>query len=101
MKKWTVIVLLAVVALAVVPLVLRSGGAFGGADTKAQTAITQIDPSYHPWFSSIWKPGSSEVESFLFALQAALGAGVVFFVLGYFIGRAKGRGQAPISPDRS
>ena len=95
MKKWTVLVLLAVVALAVVPLLFHSKNAeFGGADAKAGAAITQIDPGYHPWFSSIWKPPSAEIESLLFALQAAFGAGAVFYALGYFVGRAKGRDQA-------
>lgn len=94
MKKWTILVLLAVVALAVVPLVVRSGAEFGGADGKAETAITEIDPGYHPWFSSIWEPPSGEIESLLFALQAAIGAGAVFYALGYFVGRAKGRAQA-------
>ncbi len=38
---------------------------------------------YEPWFSNIWEPPSGEIESMLFALQAALGAGFI----GYFFGR--------------
>jgi cobalt/nickel transport protein len=94
MKKWTIILLIAVVALAVLPLLVAGGGEFGGADGEAETAITEIDPGYTPWFSSIWEPPSGEIESLLFALQAAIGAGLVFYVLGYYIGRAKGREQA-------
>jgi cobalt/nickel transport protein len=94
MKKWTILILLAVVALAVVPLVLAGGAEFGGADGQAGAAISEIDPGYAPWFSSIWSPPSGEIESLLFALQAAIGAGVLFFALGYFVGRAKGRSQA-------
>lgn len=90
MKKWTIVVLVAVIALAVVPLLVAGGAKFGGTDGKAETAITQIDSHYHPWFHSIWKPPSGEVESLLFALQAAIGAGAVFYALGYFVGRAKG-----------
>lgn len=102
MRKWTLIVLLAVVALTVVPLVVASGSEFAGADGEAETAITEIDSSYQPWFSSIWTPPSGEIESLLFAVQAAIGAGVVFFALGYFVGRAKGRGQVAASaPDSS
>jgi cobalt/nickel transport protein len=94
MKKRTVLVLIAVVALAVVPFFVARGAGFGGADGAAEKAIAQIDPDYQPWFHSIWQPPSSEVESLLFALQAAIGAGVVFFVLGYVVGRARGRDQA-------
>jgi cobalt/nickel transport protein len=94
MKKWTVILLIAVVALAVLPLLVAGGGEFGGADGEAETAITEIDPGYTPWFSSIWEPPSGEIESLLFALQAAIGAGLVFYVLGYYVGRAKGKDQA-------
>ncbi len=94
MKKWTVIILLAIVALVVVPLVLHPGGGkFGGADNKATSAIKSIDPGYKPWFKSIWKPPTTEMEGLLFALQAAVGAGVVCFAMGFFIGRAKGRKQ--------
>ena len=37
--------------------------------------ITQAHPNYKPWFRSIWQPPGGEIESLLFALQAALGAG--------------------------
>lgn len=94
MKKWTILVLLAVIALTVVPLVVAGGAEFAGADGEAETAITEIDPGYQPWFSSIWEPPSGEIEGLLFALQAAFGAGAVFYALGYFVGRDKGRNQA-------
>ncbi len=97
MKKWTVLTLLAVAVLAIVPLMIAGGAEFGGADGEAETAITEIDTSYEPWFSSIWEPPSGEIESLLFALQAIIGAGILFYALGYFVGRAKGRneGRAP------
>lgn len=94
MKKWTILVVLAVIALTVVPLVVAGGSEFAGADGEAEAAITEIDSGYQPWFSSIWEPPSGEIESLLFALQAAIGAGAVFYALGYFVGRAKGRSQA-------
>ena len=46
-------------------------------------AITAARPGYKPWFQPLWKPPSDEVESLLFSLQAAIGAGF----LGYVIGR--------------
>ena len=42
----------------------------------------------------MFSPGSSEVESGLFALQAALGGGV----LGYALGRLRSRRTTPAAP---
>lgn len=61
---------------------VASNGDFGGADDKAEGSISEINPEYKPWFSSIWEP-PGETESLLFALQAAIGA----LIIGYFIGR--------------
>lgn len=60
-------------------------GNFEGADVQVEGKITEINNDYKPWFNSIWEPPSGEVESMIFALQAALGAGFV----GYYIGRKK------------
>jgi len=73
------------VLIAAAPMILGIEGEYGGADDRAKTAIEES--GYQPWFSSIWEPPSGEVASMLFALQAALGAGVV----GYVIGRLHGR----------
>lgn len=74
----------AVLVLAAVP-VLFVDGEFGGADGQAQDAITESHPDYQPWFTPIYEPPSEEVASGLFALQAAIGAGVV----GYYFGVAR------------
>ncbi len=80
--------ILSVVTLIVLPLIFIKGE-YNGADGQAHDAITQIQPDYEPWFEAMIKPASAEVESFLFATQAALGAGVI----GYIIGLYKGRKQ--------
>ena len=87
LSNWVLVV--AVLALAVAPLIFVRGGEFAGSDDKAKKAITEIQPGYQPWFKSLFEPPSSEVASLLFASQAALGAGVV----GYAIGLYKGRSQ--------
>lgn len=86
------ILLVAAALLAIVPLFMGFHGAeiFTGSDNQAEAAIQQIRPDYQPWVSPLWEPPSSEIESLLFALQAALGAGV----LGYCLGVRKGRRQA-------
>ncbi|NEW04457.1 energy-coupling factor ABC transporter substrate-binding protein [Paenibacillus sp. SYP-B3998] len=78
--------LIAVVLLAVLPLVFVKGE-FGGADDAAEQLIQSLHPSYEPWFSSLFEL-PSETESMLFALQAALGAGFIGFAIGLFKGKA-------------
>ena len=84
MKLWqkNLILVLLVVLIAAVPLWLCRDAEFGGADGLAEELIVETHPDYEPWFSPIFEPASGEIESLLFALQAALGAGVIGFVLG-------------------
>ncbi|KUO65829.1 MAG: cobalamin biosynthesis protein CbiN [Gracilibacter sp. BRH_c7a] len=87
---WTNLLLITIViVLAIVPLVIAKDAEFGGADDKAKDAIIEIDSSYEPWISLIWEPPSGEVASLLFALQAALGSGILFYGIGYMKGRSK------------
>lgn len=67
--------------------------AFAGADRKAETLIRDIAPGYAPWFAPFFTPPSGEVESLLFALQAALGAGFLGFWLGGAVMRERLRKQ--------
>lgn len=78
----TPLLVLAVVGVVTAAFVVAGGAEFGGSDGAAADAVTTTAPHYEPWFESVWAPGSAEVESGLFALQAALGAGVLGFVLG-------------------
>ncbi len=80
--KKNLILSIIVIVLAVLPLITLKNAEFAGADGLAETAITEINPDYEPWFSSLYEPASGEIESLLFAVQAALGAGVAGFVLG-------------------
>lgn len=63
------------------------GEAFGGTDS----AVTEIieEEGYEPWMNPLLDLGSGEIESGLFALQAAIGSGILFFVLGNLRGRRK------------
>lgn len=84
----TVLILL-VIGLAVIPLFIVKNAEFGGADGAAEQAITEIDKDYQPWFTPLFEPASGEVESLLFALQAAIGAGIIGYGLGFMKGRSK------------
>ncbi|MDV2481504.1 energy-coupling factor ABC transporter substrate-binding protein [Methanoculleus sp. Wushi-C6] len=68
---------------------IRASGeeAWGGADGAAADLIEAS--GYEPWAEPFWEPPSGEVESLLFALQAAIGAVVIGYVLGYWQGSRK------------
>ena len=90
-------VLLVVLAAAIFVLALVMGtrsGDFGGTDAAATETIEKSDPDYKPWFEPFWTQPGGEVESGLFAMQAALGAGFLGFVLGTFRERRKNRDAA-------
>lgn len=84
MKLWikNTILALILVLIVIIPLTFIGNSEFDGADGEAESAITEINTDYKPWFSPIWEPPSGEIESLFFCVQAALGAGIVGFVLG-------------------
>lgn len=110
-KHVNLMLIVAVILLVALPLWLverpvaaegeEAAEIFAGADDKAKDAVSQIRPGYEPWFSPIIEPASGEIASLLFALQAALGAGVIGYYLGVSVTREKMRresGQAPSEP---
>lgn len=94
---------IAVVLLAALPLWLvrapepdgdgKVAELFTGSDDKAKNLVGEIAPDYEPWFKPLLEPASSEIASLLFALQAALGAGVIGYYLGASVTREKMRRQ--------
>ena len=82
------VLLLGLAALIVAaPLILNPSASFTGTDDAAGELVAAANPQYQRWSRPVWEPPGKEVESLLFALQAAIGAGV----LGYVIGRRRGR----------
>ena len=91
-NKKNVILLVIVAIILAAPMIIYSGlgedqGYFGGTDDMPGEHIEGLD--YDPWFEPLWEPPSGEVESLLFALQAAIGG----LILGYFIGNWSGRAK--------
>lgn len=82
------LLLLPVLALAVIPFVMKTPSGqteMPGTDSMAQESLEKDAPQFRPWFSPIWVPPGSEMESLLFSLQAGLGG----LALGYTIGRLR------------
>ena len=82
-----ILLVLVLIIMVTVPLMILKDAEFGGADGQAEEVITEINPDYEPWFSPLIEPASGEIESLLFSLQAAIGAGFI----GYFYGFVKGK----------
>ena len=81
-SNWLLI--LAVLSLAIAPVIFIRDAEFNGADGQAGQAIGEVRPEYEPWFQPVFEPPSGEVESLLFSFQAALGAGVIGYVMGLY-----------------
>ena len=96
MKLWVknTLLMLAVVVLTIVPLWLCQGAEFGGADGEAEDIIYELAPDYEPIFEPLLEPASGEIESMLFALQAAVGSGVVCYCIGCLMARKKYSGNS-------
>lgn len=79
----------AVIAIFVIAVLLAVPGEFGGSDDSGGS--TAEDYGYEPWTGN-WMENMNfelpgETESFLFAVQAAIGA----IIIGYFIGMNSAR----------
>ena len=91
-KHRNIILLILVVIIAVAPMIIYSGmgedeGYFSGTDDVASGIVE--DTGFEPNPIILWEPPSGEIESLLFAVQAAIGG----VILGYFIGRWQGEAK--------
>ena len=63
---------------------------WSGSDAQAENVISQLTGgTFQPWFQSIYTPPSGEIESLMFALQAAIGGIIIGYFLGYYRALAK------------
>ena len=86
-SSWLLIV--GVVVLALGPLLVLQGKEFGATDGNFTAAIEEDHPEYKPWFEPVIKDSGPEVQTFLFAAQAGVGAGVTGYILGLYKGRSE------------
>ena len=90
------------IVLSFAPVLIFQGKEFKATDSINITAIEAVNPGYKPWFAPIIKPSGGEVETFLFATQAAIGSGVTCYILGLYKGLTERRkaDETAISIDR-
>jgi cobalt/nickel transport protein len=69
-------------------MVIRNSD-FAGSDGQAEETMQEIRNDFEPWFSPFWEPPGSETENLLFAIQAALGSGIIFYCIGYLKGKSE------------
>ncbi|HJM82612.1 MAG TPA: cobalt transport protein CbiN [Nitrospinota bacterium] len=85
-----VLIIVACIMLLFAPSVYQIGNGpeepFRGTDNQAADQITAIVPDYKPWWDLHWAPDSF-LEGVLFTIEAALGAAVVGYVIGFFRGK--------------
>lgn len=85
-RKLELIVLAIVLVFAVqfIHMSSTTDAEYGGADGEAEGVIYEITGgTYEPFADPFWEPPSGEIESLLFGLQAAIGAGVIGYFFGY------------------
>lgn len=105
MRRRNLLLLVAVVLISALPLWLYQPAdgetAFAGADSQAQAQIGRLAPDFQPWFAPLLEPASEEIASLLFALQAALGAGMLGYWLGCGVTRERFRREQAAQADSS
>lgn len=90
-----VLALIAIVVFSVVFLYTgstMSGAEFAGSDNVGSGLIAKLSGTPLENFQPLipqWKPPSGEIESCLFALQAAIGGSLVGGVFGFWMGSQK------------
>ncbi|AKB79576.1 Additional substrate-specific component CbiN of cobalt ECF transporter [Methanosarcina horonobensis HB-1 = JCM 15518] len=87
MSRKLELIVLAIVLIFAVQFIYMSSttdAEYGGADGEAKDMINEITDGYEPIANPIWEPPSGEIESLLFGLQAAIGAGIIGYFFGYY-----------------
>lgn len=81
MEKKHIILFLCAFLIIIIPFLINNKEVTGTDDS----ASAEIQKSgYTPWFGSVWEPQGYWMESFLFAVQAAVGLIIIALFVGYY-----------------
>ena len=89
-ERRTTIMLLIIITLIAYPLIFESK-AVSVPSSDDQGPAWILSTGYVPWVHPIWTPPNSDIEAGLFALQAALGAGIMGYIFGIWHAQARMR----------
>lgn len=97
-RKTVLLLVVAVVLIAGIPLFALKGAEFGGSDDAGSQMVEEIQGEYTPWFTPVLEtalggeiPG--EVESLVFCIQTGIGVGIIAFFMGRLVERKKWQKQ--------
>lgn len=89
-----IVLIIAAILIAFVPLFALKGAEFGGSDDAGSVMVEEITGGYEPWFTPVLEsmidgelPG--EIESLFFCLQTGIGVGIIAFIMGRLVERKK------------
>ena len=93
-KKTVILLLIAAVLIAVVPLFVLKEAEFGGSDDAGSVMVEEIHGEYEPWFTpgletALDRELPGEIESLIFCIQTGIGVGIIAFIMGRFVERKK------------
>lgn len=93
-KIIVIVLIIAAILIALVPLFALKGAEFGGSDDAGSVMVEEITGGYEPWFTPVLEsmidgelPG--EIESLFFCLQTGIGVGIIAFIMGRLVERKK------------
>ena len=81
-KKTVILLLIAAVLIAVVPLFVLKEAEFGGSDDAGSVMVEEIHGEYEPWFTPV-------LETALDRELPGIGVGIIAFIMGRFVERKK------------
>jgi len=80
------VIIIAVLALFIVPFLLNPEGEFGGTDGQGPDAIEES--GYGPWIEPMGYQPDDLGERVFFSIQVAIGSGILGFFVGHEMGKA-------------
>lgn len=88
--RWVIVGLIVLAGIiCAIGLAFGSTNEFAGTDSRATDEISTVAPDYQPWFKPIFTPGSGEIESGLFGVQAGIGGLIVGYTVATLRNRTK------------
>lgn len=77
----TAIIVFGLVFISIQVFVFKRFSGFSGTDDQSIDVINEVAPDYDPWINTMFDFSHPQSETILFALQGAMGVGVIVFYI--------------------